>query len=69
MKENNVLNDYNPAEVFTAEAEESKWIYEKQSIHKLLTNYIDIIYNNMKELAKTNIIQHTIHLFNSVLII
>jgi len=30
----------------------------------VLTGYADIIYTDMKELAKTNIIQHTIHLLN-----
>ncbi len=31
----------------------------------MLAKYADIIYMNMKELAKSNIIQHTIHLLNS----
>ena len=30
----------------------------------MLAKYADIIYTDMKELAKTNIIQHTIHLLN-----
>ena len=56
MEENNVLNEYNPAKALTAEAEESKQTYEEQSIHEILTDYTDIIYINIKELAKTNII-------------
>ncbi len=68
MKIDNILNDYNLAEAFTAEVEELKLTYEEQSIHELLTDYADIIYNDMKELAKTNIIQYTIHLLNSTLI-
>ncbi len=31
----------------------------------MLAKYANIIYMDMKELAKTNIIQHTIHLLNS----
>ncbi len=62
---NHILNDYNLAEALVAEAEESKQTYEKQSIYKLLAEYANIIYNNMKKLAKINIIQHTIYLLNS----
>ncbi len=68
LKEDNVLNDYNSAEALAVEVEKSKRTYEKQSIHELLANYVNIIYNDIKELAKTNIIQHTIYLFNSTLI-
>ena len=50
-------------------AEESKWTYEEQSIYKVLADYANIIYTNMKKLTKTNIIQHTIHLLNLTLII
>ncbi len=39
--------------------------FEEQSMHELLAKYADIIYTDVKELAKTNIIQHTIHLLNS----
>ena len=60
----NILEEYNPVEVLTAETEESEWTYEEQSIYELLVDYADIIYMDMKELAKTNIIQHTIHLLN-----
>ncbi len=66
---NNILSDYNPAEVLVAETEASKQTYEEQSIRELLTDYADIIYMDMKELAKTNIIQHIIHLLISTLII
>jgi len=31
----------------------------------MLAKYADIIYTDVKELAKTNIIQHTIHLLNA----
>ncbi len=68
MEENNVLNEYNPAEVLVAETEESKLTHKKQSIHEILVEYIDIIYTDIKELTKTNIIQYTIHLLNSTLI-
>ena len=69
MKEDNVLNNYNPMEALAAETEELKRTYEEQSIYELLANYANIVYINIKELAKTNIIQHTIHLFNSTLIV
>ena len=61
----NILSDYNPAEVLAAETEAPKRTYEEQSIHEMLAKYANIIYMDMKELAKTNIIQHTIHLLNS----
>ncbi len=64
----NILSEYNPVEALDMEAEEPKWTYEKQSINELLADYADIIYTDMKELAKTNIIQHTIHLLKSILI-
>src|SRR6266540_1774260 len=64
----NILSDYNPAEALTAEKEGSERIFEEQSIHEMLAKYADIIYTDMKELAKTNIIQHTIHLLNQTLI-
>ncbi len=56
LKMNNILNDYNLVEAFTAETEKPKQILKEQSIHKLLADYADIVYSNMKELAKTNII-------------
>src|SRR6266542_3250732 len=58
----NILSDYNPAEVLAAEKEGPKQTFEEQSIYKILAKYADIIYTDMKELAKTNIIQYTIHL-------
>src|SRR6266542_2527086 len=61
----NILSDYNPAEALAAEKEGPEQTFEEQSIHELLAKYADIIYTDMKELAKTNIIQHTIHLLNS----
>ncbi len=61
----NILSDYNPAEALAAETEGPERTFKEQSIHELLTKYVDIIYTDMKELAKTNIIQHTIHLLNS----
>ncbi len=64
----NILSEYNPAEVLVAEMEASKWTYEEQSIHEMLAKYADIIYTDVKELAKTNIIQHIIHLLNLILI-
>src|SRR6266542_1684505 len=64
----NILSDYNPAKALAAEKEGLKRTFEEQSIHELLAKYADIIYTDMKELAKTNIIQHTIHLLNSTLI-
>ena len=64
----NILSDYNPAKALMTEAEASKQTYKEQSIRELLIDYADIIYTDMKELAKTNIIQHTIHLLNSTLI-
>ncbi len=60
----NILGDYNPAEALAVEMKVSQRIYEEQSIYELLAKYADIIYIDMKELAKTNIIQHTIYLFN-----
>jgi len=62
---NNILNDYNPAETLAAEKEGPEWTFEEQSIHEMLAEYANIIYTDMKELAKTNIIQHTIQLLNS----
>ncbi len=61
----NILSDYNPAEALAAETEALQRTYKEQSIHEMLIKYADIIYMDMKELAKTNIIQHTIHLLNS----
>ncbi len=60
----NILSDYNSAEALAAEKEGPKWTFEEQSIHELLVKYADIIYTDVKELVKTNIIQHTIHLLN-----
>src|SRR6266498_2520066 len=65
----NILSDYNPAEALAAEKEGPERTFEEQSIHKLLAKYADIIYIDMKELAKTNIIQHIIHLLNLTLIV
>ncbi len=64
VKIDNILNNYNLAKTLAAKTEESKQIYEEQSIHKLLIDYADIIYNNIKKLVKANIIQHIIHLLN-----
>ncbi len=64
MELDNILRKYNLVEVLVAEAKEPGWTYEEQSIHELFADYADIIYMDMKELAKTNIIQHTIHLLN-----
>ncbi len=61
----NILSNYNPVEALAAEKEGPERTFEEQSIHELLAKYADIIYTDMKELAKTNIIQHTIHLLNS----
>jgi len=60
----NILSDYNPAEALAAEKEGPERTFEEQSIHELLVKYADIIYTDVKELAKTNIIQYTIHLLN-----
>ncbi len=68
IKLDNILSEYNPTEALAAEAKESKQTYEEQSIHELLIDYANIIYTDLKELSKTNIIQHTIHLLNSTLI-
>src|SRR6266498_3772293 len=65
----NILSDYNLAEALAAEIEGPKRTFEKQSIYELLAKYADIIYIDVKELAKTNIIQHTIHLLNSTSIV
>ncbi len=62
----NILSDYNLAEALAVEAEAFKQTYEEQSIRELLTNYVDIIYTDMKELTKINIIQHTIYLLSSI---
>ncbi len=62
----NILNDYNLAKTLVVKVKEPKQTYKKQSIHELFADYANIIYNNMKELAKTNIIQYTIHLLNSI---
>ena len=61
----NILSDYNLAEVLAAEKEGPERTFKEQSIHELLAKYADIIYTDVKELAKTNIIQYTIHLLNS----
>src|SRR6266542_210913 len=61
----NILSDYNSAEALAAKTEGSERTFEEQNIHEVLADYADIIYTDMKELAKTNIIQHTIHLLNS----
>src|SRR6266542_1750644 len=55
----NILSDYNSVKALAAEKEGSERTFEEQSIHEMLTKYADIIYTDMKELAKTNIIQHT----------
>src|SRR6266542_1737338 len=64
----NILSKYNPAEALTAEKKGPERTFEEQSIYELLAKYADIIYTDVKELAKTNIIQHIIHLLNSTLI-
>ncbi len=56
IKLDNILSDYNPAEVLAVEIEAPKRTFEEQSIHELLVKYADIIYIDVKELAKTNII-------------
>ena len=68
IEENNVLNNFNPVKALIVEAKEPKKICKEQSIYEMLIEYADIIYTDMKELAKTNIIQHIIHLLNSTLI-
>ena len=68
IKLDNILGDYNPAEALAAETEGPERTFKKQSIHELLTKYADIIYTDVKELAKTNIIQYMIHLLNQILI-
>src|SRR6266508_6838161 len=65
IKLDNILSDYNLAEALAAEKEGPERTFEEQSIHELLGKYADIIYTDVKELAKTNIIQHTIHLLNT----
>src|SRR6266540_1666549 len=65
IKLDNILSDYNPAEALMAETEGPEQTFEEQSIHELLAKYADIIYMDMKKLAKTNIILHIIHLLNS----
>ncbi len=52
----NIFREYNLAEALAAEAKKLGWTYKEQSIHELLTDYADIIYTDIKELAKTNII-------------
>ncbi len=52
----NILSDYNPVEALAAEKEGPEWTFEEQSMHELLAKYADIIYTDIKELAKTNII-------------
>ena len=52
----NILSDYNLAEVLAAEKEGPERTFEEQSIHELLAKYANIIYMDVKELAKTNII-------------
>ena len=52
----NILSDYNPAEALAAEKKGPERTFEEQSIHEMLAKYADIIYMDMKELAKTNII-------------
>ena len=52
----NILSDYNPAEALAAEKEGPKRTFEEQSIYELLAKYANIIYTDVKELAKTNII-------------
>ncbi len=52
----NILSDYNPAEALVAETEGPEWTFKEQSIYELFAKYADIIYMDVKELAKTNII-------------
>ena len=52
----NILSDYNPAEALAAEKEGPERTFKEQSIHELFAKYADIIYTDVKELAKTNII-------------
>ena len=61
----NILSDYNLTEALAAEKEGSERTFEEQNIHEMLAKYADIIYTDMKELAKTNIIQHIIYLLNA----
>ncbi len=52
----NILSNYNSAKALVVKTEALKQTYEEQSVWELLTDYADIIYTDMKELAKINII-------------
>ena len=52
----NILSDYNLTEALAVETEGLEWTFEEQSIHEVFADYADIVYTDMKELAKTNII-------------
>jgi len=65
----NILGNYNPAEALAVEKEGPERTFEEQSIHEMLAKYANIIYTDVKELAKTNIIQHTIYLLNTTPIV
>ncbi len=52
----NILSDYNLAEMLAVKTEVPERTYKEQSICKLLTDYADIIYTDIKELIKTNVI-------------
>ena len=69
IEENELFNDVNPAEVLTAEIKEGEPSSpEQQEIFAILDDYKDIQYTDIKQLNKTNLIQHTIHLLNATLI-
>ena len=62
----NILGKYNLTEILAVKIEKSERMYKEQNIYELLKNYADIIYTDIKELAKINIIQHTIYLLNQI---
>ncbi len=64
-KEDNLLHDYNPAEVMAAEEVKAMELTpEQQEIHDMVQEYLDIVYSDIKDLNQTNIIQHTIELLD-----
>jgi len=68
-KEDDLLHDYNPAEVMAVEeAKAIEFTFEQRKIHNMVQEYSDIVYTNIKDLNQTNIIKHTIELLDKALI-
>ena len=64
IKEDNLLTKYNPAEAMSNNVEAVQEGPNHPDFKAVLEEYKDIQFENIKELDRTNIIQHTIQLLD-----